>query len=120
MSLPRSASASAAKFPRIGGANWARYESRHQGLGSSRTRRGETPALVYGRVIRTIRTTRKREAKAALAQLEVEAKAGLVVAADLVLREFLERWVAHIRGLGRSAATLYNYEGFIERNINPA
>jgi len=43
-----------------------------------------------------------------------------VVAADLELRELLERWVAHIRGLGRSDATLYNYEGFIERNINPA
>lgn len=81
---------------------------------------GRDPATGrYRRVIRTLRTTSKREAKAALAKLEVEVAAGQVSALDLTLGELFERWLEHIAGLGRSDSTLYNYRKFIRRDINP-
>ena len=73
----------------------------------------------YRRVIRTIRTNSKREAKAALARLEVEVGAGLVTAIDVPLSELLERWMDHIEGLGRSDATIYHYRQYIDREIKP-
>ncbi len=63
----------------------------------------------YKRVIRTIKTTSKREAKAALAKLETEVAQGLVSAEDITLADLLDRWIEHIDGLGRSPMTLYHY-----------
>jgi integrase len=74
----------------------------------------------YKRVIRTIKTTSKREAKAALAKLETEVGQGLVAAEDITLAELLDRWIEHIDGLGRSPMTLYHYRQYIKRDIGPA
>ena len=74
----------------------------------------------YRRVIRTVKGLTKREAKAALAELEVAVAAGRVGADDPTLAELLERWMEHIAGLGRSDSTLYNYRKYIDREIVPA
>jgi integrase len=74
----------------------------------------------YRRVIRTVKGLSKREAKAALAELEVAVAAGRVGADDPTLAELLERWMEHIAGLGRSDSTLYNYRKYIDREIVPA
>jgi integrase len=73
----------------------------------------------YGRVIRTVRTPSKREAKAALSRLEVEVASGRVGVDDPTLAELFELWMAHLRTLGRSHATLYNYQRYIDREIVP-
>ena len=79
---------------------------------------GRDPATgKYGRVVRTVQANGKREAKAALARLEV--RAGHVVAKDPTFSELLGRWMAHVRALGRSDATLYHYERYILREIKP-
>jgi integrase len=74
----------------------------------------------YRRVIRTVKGVTKREAKAALAELEVAVAAGRVGADDPTLAELLERWMEHLAGLGRSDSTLYNYRKYIDREIVPA
>lgn len=74
----------------------------------------------YRRVIRTVKGVSKREAKAALAELEVAVAAGRVGADDPTLAELLERWMEHLAGLGRSDSTLYNYRKYIDREIVPA
>lgn len=74
----------------------------------------------YRRVIRTVKGVTKREAKAALAELEVAVAAGRVGADDPTLAELLERWMEHLAGLGRSDSTLYNYRKYIDREIAPA
>src|SRR4051794_4510461 len=56
----------------------------------------------YSRVIRTVRTGSKREAKAALRRLEVEVASGLVGIEDPLMAELLDRWLAHLEDLGRS------------------
>jgi integrase len=71
----------------------------------------------YGRVVRTVKANGKREAKAALARLEVEVRAGRVVAKDPTLGELLERWMTHAATLGRSDSTLYHYQRYIDREI---
>ncbi len=73
----------------------------------------------YRRVIRTVKGVSKREAKAALAELEVAVAAGRVGANDPTLAELLERWMEHLAGLGRSDSTLYNYRRYIDREIVP-
>ena len=73
----------------------------------------------YGRVVRSVQANGKREAKTALARLEVEVRAGHVVAKDPTFNELLDRWIAHVRALGRSDATLYHYERYIVREIKP-
>ncbi len=73
----------------------------------------------YGRVIRTVRTTSKREARAALSRLEVEVASGKVGIDDPTLAELFELWMAHLRTLGRSHATLYNYQRYNNREIIP-
>ena len=81
---------------------------------------GRDPATgKYGRVVRPVRADGKRAAKAALAKLEVEVAAGHVVAVDPTFGELLDRWIAHVRSLGRSDATLYDYEQYIKREIKP-
>ena len=62
----------------------------------------------YRRVIRQIKTTSKREAKAALAELETTVANGRVSFDDQTVSELLDRWLEHITGLGRSATTLYS------------
>ena len=53
---------------------------------------GRDPATgKYGRVVRTVQANGKREAKAALARLEVEVRAGHVVAEDPTFNELLDR-----------------------------
>jgi integrase len=73
----------------------------------------------YGRVVRTIRATSKREAKAALARLEAEVAGGWVGTDDPTFAALLERWLAHLRRLGRSDSTLYNYRRYVDRELAP-
>jgi integrase len=73
----------------------------------------------YSRVIRTVRGT-KREARAALHQLEVEVSTGQVGSEDPMVAELLERWLAHLQGLGRSPSTLYGYRNTVNRDVIPA
>jgi integrase len=73
----------------------------------------------YRRVIRTIHASTKRDAKAALAELEVEVRSGRVGPADVTLAELLDRWMDHIAAKGRSQNTLYGYRRYIDREINP-
>ena len=84
------------------GARWGRCVSGRRARGSWRCRRvgpGDGP---LARVIRTVRTTSKREAKAALARLEVEVASGQVGPDDPTVAELLERWLEHLERLGRS------------------
>ncbi len=73
----------------------------------------------YRRVIRTVRSTSKREVKAALAELEASVAAGKVSTDDPTLAELLERWMEHLAGLGRADTTLYHYRRYIDREILP-
>ena len=73
----------------------------------------------YGRVIRNVPASGKREAKALLVALEAEAQNGLVTSADPTFSDLLDRWMEHIAGRGRSEATLYNYQRYIDREIKP-
>ena len=73
----------------------------------------------YRRVIRQIKTTSKREAKAALAELETTVANGRVSFDDQTVSELLDRWLEHITGLGRSATTLYHYRQYVDREIVP-
>ncbi len=73
----------------------------------------------YRRVIRTVQTTSKREAKAALAALETEVRAGRVGPDDVTIAELMERWLEHLEAKGRSANTLYGYRRYSEREIIP-
>ncbi len=73
----------------------------------------------YHRVVRTVATTSKREAKAALATLEAAVAAGNVSFDDPTLSSLLERWMEHITSLGRADTTLYNYRQYIDREIVP-
>ncbi len=74
----------------------------------------------YRRVIRTVRASTKRDAKAALSELEVEVRSGRVGPDDVTLAELLERWMEHLRSKGRSENTLYGYRRYIERDLVPA
>ena len=74
----------------------------------------------YRRVIRTVRTTSKREAKAALAQLEVQVRAGQVGPSDLTMAELFDLWLDHLEAKGRSEHTLYGYRRYIRRDLLPA
>ena len=73
----------------------------------------------YHRVVRTVATTSKREAKAALATLEAAVAAGNVSFDDPTLSSLLERWMEHITSLGRADTTLYHYRQYIDREIVP-
>ena len=73
----------------------------------------------YRRVIRKIKTTSKREAKAALSALETSVANGQVSFDDPTLADLLDRWIDHITGLGRSATTLYHYRQYVDREIVP-
>jgi integrase len=73
----------------------------------------------YSRVIHTVRTTSKREARAALRRLEVEVASGLVGSEDPTVEELLERWLAHLEDLGRSPSTLYGYRRYVNRELVP-
>jgi Phage integrase, N-terminal SAM-like domain len=71
----------------------------------------------YSRVIRTVRTGSKREAKAALPRLEVDVASGLE---DPLMAELLDRWLAHLEDLGGSPSTLYGYRKYLPRELIPA
>ena len=73
----------------------------------------------YRRVIRHIKTTSKREAKVALAELESAVARGRVSFDDPTVSDLLDRWLEHIAGLGRSATTLYHYRQYVDREIVP-
>ena len=73
----------------------------------------------YRRVIRKIKTTSKREAKAALSALETSVANGQVSFDDPTLADLLDRWLEHITELGRSATTLYHYRQYVDREIVP-
>jgi hypothetical protein len=73
----------------------------------------------YGRVIRTVRTTSRREVKAALARLEVEVAGGHVGASDPTVAQLLSRWMDHLARLGRSDSTLCNYRRYVNRELLP-
>jgi integrase len=74
----------------------------------------------YGRVTRTVRTTSKREARAALRRLEEEVANGLVGSDDPTVAALLERWLGHLAGLGRSPSTLDGYRKYVNRELVPA
>ena len=74
----------------------------------------------YRRVIRTVKGLTKREAKAALAELEVSVAQGRVGADDPTLAVLLERWMEHLTAIGRADTTLYNYRRNINKEIVPA
>jgi integrase len=74
----------------------------------------------YSRVIRTVRTTSKREARAALRRLEEEVASGLVGLDDPTVSELLDLWLEHVTALGRSPSTLYNYHNCVKRELVPA
>jgi hypothetical protein len=81
---------------------------------------GLEPAIgCYRRVIRRIETTSKREAKAALAELETAVAAGRLSFDDPTPGQLLERWLEHITGLGRADTTLYHYRQYVDREIDP-
>ena len=73
----------------------------------------------YRRVIRTIRTTSKRQAKLALSELEAAVASGRVTTEDRSLAELLDSWMEHIAQLGRADTTLHNYRLVIDRDIKP-
>ena len=73
----------------------------------------------YHRVVRTVATKSKREAKAALATLEAAVAAGNVSFDDPTLATLLDRWMDHITSLGRADTTLYHYRQYIDREIVP-
>lgn len=73
----------------------------------------------YARVIRTVRASTKREARAALRRLELEVASGQVSMEDPTVAELLERWMAHLQDLGRSPATLYGYQRYVDRELVP-
>ena len=73
----------------------------------------------YHRVVRTVATKSKREAKAALATLEAAVAAGNVSFDDPTLTSLLDRWMDHITSLGRADTTLYHYRQYIDREIVP-
>ena len=73
----------------------------------------------YRRVIRQVKTTSKRAAKVALAELETAVANGRVSFDDPTLADLLDRWLEHITGLGRSATTLYHYRQYVDREIVP-
>ncbi|MGH9136500.1 MAG: tyrosine-type recombinase/integrase [Acidimicrobiales bacterium] len=73
----------------------------------------------YHRVVRTVATKSKREAKAALATLESAVAAGNVSFDDPTLSSLLDRWMEHITSLGRADTTLYHYRQYIDREIVP-
>ncbi|MFT7475778.1 MAG: integrase [Verrucomicrobiales bacterium] len=73
----------------------------------------------YRRVIRTVHASTKRDAKAALSELEVEVRSGRVGPEDVTLAELLERWMEHLQSKGRSQNTLYGYRCYIDREILP-
>ena len=73
----------------------------------------------YRRVIRHIKTKSKREAKAALVELESAVAKGCVSFDDPTVSDLLDRWLEHIAGLGRSATTLYHYRQYVDREIVP-
>ncbi len=73
----------------------------------------------YHRVVRTVATKSKREAKAALATLEAALAAGNVSFDDPTLAALLDRWMEHITSLGRAETTLYHYRQYIDREIVP-
>ncbi len=73
----------------------------------------------YRRVIRHIKTTSKREAKAALVELESAVANGRISFDDPTVSDLLDRWLEHIAGLGRSATTLYHYRQYVDREIVP-
>ena len=60
----------------------------------------------YRRVVRTVATTSKREAKAALAALETAVARGAVSFDDATVSQLLDRWMEHIAGLGRSGCAV--------------
>ena len=74
----------------------------------------------YRRVIRTVRASTKRDAKAALSELEVEVRSGRVGPDDVTLEELLDQWMEHLSVKGRSKNTLYGYRRYIERDLVPA
>ncbi len=61
----------------------------------------------------------KRAARALLVALEADVQNGLVTAADPTFGDLLDSWMEHIGGRGRSDATLYNYQRYIDREIKP-
>jgi integrase len=73
----------------------------------------------YGRVIRTVYASSRRQAKAALSRLEVEVASGQVGTSDPTVAELLERWLEHLVRLGRSESTLYNYRRYVDRELGP-
>ena len=73
----------------------------------------------YRRVIRHIKTTSKRQAKAALVELESAVARGRVSFDDPTVSNLLDRWLEHIAGFGRSATTLYHYRQYVDREIVP-
>ncbi len=73
----------------------------------------------YRRVIRQVKTTSKRAAKVALAELETAVANGRVSFDDPTVSDLLDRWLEHITGLGRSATTLYHYRQYVDREIVP-
>ncbi len=81
---------------------------------------GRHPATgKYRRVVRTLATTSRREAKAALARLETEVAAGMVSFDDPTLADLLDRWLEHITSVGRAPTTLYHYRQYVDREIVP-
>jgi integrase len=73
----------------------------------------------YRRVVRTVATTSRREAKAALAKLETEVAAGAISFDDPTLADLLDRWLEHITSVGRAPTTLYHYRQYVDREIVP-
>ena len=68
-------------------------------------------------MIRNVPASGKREAKALLIALGAEVQNGLVTSADPTFSDLLDRWIAHMAGRGRSDATLYNYQRYIDREL---
>ena len=113
----RSSNSDAANLPRKAGAMGTMRE-RSPGSWELTVSAGVDPTTGrYTRVIRTARVATKREAKAALRQLEVEVASGLVGFEDPSVAELLERWLAHLEDLGRSPSTLYGYRNCVNRDV---
>lgn len=82
---------------------------------------GRDPATgKYRRVTRTVRTTSKRQANLALAELETSVAAGRVSFDDRTVAELLDSWMEHIAELGRADTTLYTYRRYVDKELKPA
>jgi hypothetical protein len=111
--------ANAAWYAPMGSIRWGRCGSAPPGSWDLSVSTGWDPETGrYGRVIRTLRTSSRRQAKAA--PRPIGGRSGRVGTADPTVAQLLDRRLEHLERLGRSESTLHNYRRYIKRELSPA